>query len=125
LYGFKNGRPDKLLRPVNGDGALCGVAGLEDYPYLYFLIKRSNREARAVCVKRCPKEPTDTIECYGTQYVKKEQCKDPKFLITYGSMRILNRFCLPDPDKFPKELSDDEYDNMVGSFGLDDVSEFL
>jgi len=38
MYGFKNGRPDKLLRPVNGDGSLCGVAGLDDYPYLFFLM---------------------------------------------------------------------------------------
>jgi len=124
LYGFKNGRPEKLLRPVNGDGLLCGVGGLDDYPYLFFIMKRSNKEMRAVCVKKCPRESNDTVECYGTQYVKKEQCRDPKYLLGYGTIRVLNRFCLPDPDKFPKEL-DNEYDNMVGSFGLDDVSEFV
>jgi len=87
-------------------------------------MKRDKGEMRAVCVKKCPREINDTVECYGTQYVKKEQCRDTKFMIPYGTIKVLNRFCLPNPDKFPKDLEND-YDNMIGSFGLDDVSEFV
>lgn len=36
---------------------------------------------------------------------------------------MLKRFCLPDPDKLSKHLNDSAYDNIIGSFGLDDVSE--
>jgi hypothetical protein len=41
----------------------------------------------------------------------------------YGTTTLLKRFCLPDPDKVSKHMNDTSYNNIVGSFGLDDVSE--
>ena len=40
-YGFKNGKPKELFRPVNGDGKLCGVDELADFPKLYYIIQTS------------------------------------------------------------------------------------
>lgn len=78
---------------------------------------------RAVCVTKCPAEVNSTIECHGTERVSEKECQDPSFYIGYGTIRVLKRFCLPDPDKLADELDDDHYDNIIGSFGLDDVSE--
>lgn len=36
---------------------------------------------------------------------------------------MLNRFCIPNPDKIPGGFSEDAFDDMIGSFGLDDIQE--
>lgn len=54
VNAYKHGNVNKLLRPVNDDGKLCGVDELAEYPNLYYLVKASNKEERAVCVKECP-----------------------------------------------------------------------
>lgn len=36
---------------------------------------------------------------------------------------MLNRFCLPNPEKLPSGFSEDSFDNIIGSFGLDDIQE--
>lgn len=74
VYAYGNSHPEKLLRPVNGDGDLCGVGALQDYPNLYYIIKKSNAKPRAVCVSKCPKEINDQFQCHGTQFVKPEDC---------------------------------------------------
>lgn len=38
VYAYSNSHPEKLLRPVNGDGQLCGVKDLKDFPNLYYMI---------------------------------------------------------------------------------------
>lgn len=55
-YSFDNGNPNKLLRPVNGDGKLCGVGELVDYPKLYYIMNSAEKPMtpRAVCVDFCP-----------------------------------------------------------------------
>lgn len=35
----------------------------------------------------------------------------------------MKRFCIPNPDKLPVDFDDDVYDNIIGSFGLDDIQE--
>jgi hypothetical protein len=52
--------------------------------------------------------------------VTRVQCKSDK-IIRYGTKPLLNRFCAPDVDKLPKEIDMSIYDNIIGSFGLDDV----
>ena len=37
VYSIKEGKPEHLLRPVNGDGDLCGHDSLIDYPNLYYI----------------------------------------------------------------------------------------
>ena len=118
---YRDGQPDKLLRPVNGDGQLCGVGDLEDYPNLYYIIRKSDASPKAVCITKCPKELADTFKCHGTSKVTPADCKDPSFYVAYGTFRVLNRFCLPNPEKLPNGFSEDSFDNIIGSFGLDDI----
>lgn len=121
VYAYQYSDPDKLLRPVNGDGQLCGVGDLKDYPNLYYIIRKSDKEPKAVCISKCPKELSDGFKCHGTSKVKPEDCKDTSFYIAYGTYRVLNRFCLPNPEKLPGGFDEDSFDNIIGSFGLDDL----
>lgn len=114
----------QLLRPVNGDGKLCGVGELKDYPNLYYIIRKQDKDYKAVCVKQCPPTPTSNLECFGTSKVHEKDCINKDFYAGYGTIRVLRRFCVPDPDQLSVDLDDDSYNNIVGSFGLDDVSEF-
>lgn len=123
VYAYGNSHPEKLLRPVNGDGQLCGVKDLKDYPNLYYLIRKEDNSPRAVCINKCPKEKDDGFKCHGTSRVKPEECQNKDFYVHYGTVRILKRFCLPDPEKLPGGFSEDSFDNIIGEFGLDDVQE--
>ena len=71
----------------------------------------------------CPKEKDDSFTCYGTKKVKSEECKTKESYTGYGTHRVLKRFCLPNPEKLPEDFDDDAFDNIIGSFGLDDVQE--
>ena len=123
FYAFSQSEPDSLLRPVNGDGSLCGIGELKNYPNLYYVIKKSDGAPRAVCIDRCPKEKEDHFKCHGTARVKPEDCQNKEFYQEYGTFRVLKRFCLPNPDKLSMDFDDDVYDNIIGSFGLDDIQE--
>jgi len=122
-FAYTNGQPDKLLRPVNGDGQLCGAGALAAYPNLYYLLRTADRSPRAVCVDKCPLEIATPFKCHGTSRVKPADCENRNYYVGYGTIRVLKRFCLPDPDKLPKGFDDDAFDNIIGSFGLDDVQE--
>lgn len=112
-----------MLRPVNGDGKLCGIGELKQYPNLYYLIRKSDSAPRAVCVNHCPKLKSDTFACHGTKRVKAEDCKNPDYYTAYGTIRVLKRFCLPNVDELPNDFDEDTFDNIIGEFGLDDVQE--
>ena len=73
-YGFVNGRPDEIFRPVNGDGQLCGVGELADYPKLYYLLKANDKNFYAVCVDECPRKIRSQIKCHGTRSVHADEC---------------------------------------------------
>ena len=126
-YSFDNGNPDKLLRPVNGDGKLCGVGDLVDYPKLYYIMNSApGSQPRAVCVDFCPREMTSDFKCHGTAAIDPTICeheysKDGKGHIGYGTNPLLNRYCIPDIDKLPPQIDMSNYDNLVGEFGLDDI----
>lgn len=53
--------------------------------------------------------------------MSQKDCQDPNFYIGYGTSRLLKRFCIPNPDKMDKRFDDKSYDNVIGSFGLDDI----
>lgn len=96
---------------------------LSAYPNLYYIIRKSDKSPRAVCIDKCPKEIGDSFNCHGTSIVKPSDCQNHDFYIGYGSFRVLKRFCIPDPDKIPGGFDDSAFDNIIGSFGLDDVQE--
>lgn len=51
VHSWKHSNLNQLLRPVNGDGKLCGVDELAEYPNLYYIVRETDAELRAVCVK--------------------------------------------------------------------------
>lgn len=78
FYGYMNGEPWKLVAPIDGDSNICGyTAGYEDYSHLYIgQISTATNPTNiynvfnyGVCVKECPKEKTDVIECKPTAKV--------------------------------------------------------
>lgn len=79
FYAYNESHPEKLLRPVNGDGKLCGVNELKDYPNLYYIIRKKDRNPRAVCVDHCPLEKEDHFSCHGTKRVMPEDCKNKEY----------------------------------------------
>ena len=53
---------------------------------------------------------------------------DPSTLkgyIGYGTNPVFGKYCIPDLDEFPTELSDlkEQYNNIVFDYGLDDLQE--
>lgn len=62
------------------------------YPYLFFNLPNNltNILSRSVCVKKCPKESTDVIECLPTSTTA-----DCKSLSAYPSTTFFSTFCAP------------------------------
>ena len=85
-------------------------------------------DPKAVCVKTCPAEITDPVDCKKTSRIpnvamcQKEKSKDGSGHVGYGTNTVLRRFCMPDMDKLPTSFP--SLDNIIGSFGLDDVQEY-
>lgn len=70
-YGYANGRPNWLFSPVDDYGNICGIdAGYEDHPYLYYLLMKDDHGPKALCVKDCPNEITDPVDCIPTMRVR-------------------------------------------------------
>lgn len=98
FYGWTKGEVDKLGRPVDGDGNLCGSTSIEydlsTFKYLYFNLGSTTPKelhSIAVCVERCPTGVVDEVPFYPTSTVRKED----RFMST-KSFLLWNRFCLPD-----------------------------
>ena len=82
VYGYINGNPGKLIAPIDANEKICGYSeGYEDYPVLYIDDIADAVEnplfifEYGVCVKECPSEPSDPIECKTTTTVK--DCTPP------------------------------------------------
>ena len=127
-FAWDNGHPRQLITPVDGDGKLCGLSkGYETYPFLYYILTKDSKEARAVCVMECPTEIGQSIDCRVTTRMtsqdtcRKELSANGTGHIGYGTNTILERFCLPDADNLPESFDVDAYDNLIGEFGIDDV----
>jgi hypothetical protein len=79
IYAFEFGKPNQLFMPVNGDGKLCGVddgfSDLTAYPKLYYVLRSTDANPRAICVDKCPEEITSTFDCHGTAAVPKSDCE--------------------------------------------------
>ena len=83
LYGFSNGNPGMLIAPIDGDKRVCGYSedittatggayDFTDYPYLFIgnihdaMENMDDTFLYGVCVKECPVNRDDTIECMTT-----------------------------------------------------------
>ena len=97
-YGYKNGKVDMLISPLDGDKNFCGSqAGFEDYPKLYitdFGFSTPNAIfASGVCVKKCPTKGDTTIDCKPTKSVKK--CDDPEIIKNLYKTKSVMDYCFP------------------------------
>ncbi len=109
VYGYVNGNPGKLIAPIDGDKNICGYsAGVEDYPKLYIddistaASDPTNVFSYSVCVKSCPKEKTDAIDCQTTSVTK--ACT-PEPGQEYTTTDFIN-YCIPVYDSLPQEAKD-------------------
>lgn len=126
-YGWNHNQKERFFAPVDGEGKLCGVDDVnKDYPLLYYAVLKAEPTApRALCVKECPLEINDPVDCRKTDRIASQAvCASTSDRIGYGTNRVLNRFCMPDVDKLPPNF-ENSLNNLVGSFGLDDIQEQL
>ena len=65
-----------MFYPVNGDGQLCGVDELAEFPKLYYIVKHDEKIPRAVCVDACPKEIDSQFRCHGTKAIDPSVCEN-------------------------------------------------
>lgn len=129
IYGLALGNLSNITIGWDADGNGCGhTAGYEEYGYLYWNKPPEDYEAfqnmepaairdavkglmnKGVCVKACPKAPTDAIECKPTNYMSTQSdcdsttCKCNMIVdssgipFEYGTMTIGldgTGFCVP------------------------------
>jgi hypothetical protein len=118
IYSMNHGHFDKLFSPVDGDNRICGYdKGVKDYPYLY-LVKMDPKNIMAtfnygVCVKGCPANKTDVLDCVTTKNVK--NCSAfPSY--KYDSSASSIGFCAPvDVTKLNKNVIN-QYNKTLGVF---------
>lgn len=109
------------MAPYDADGNFCGqTEGFEDYPYLwYWDVTAPNVLIYSVCVSACPSESSLVVHCHTTSNV--QNC-NPNY--AYNSTLFLERWCTPVYTDLPSQYTD-QYNNVIGSYGLDDVEIWL
>jgi len=127
IYALEHGDPTAIMAPMDADGYFCGRdAGYEDYKYLFFAdIEYSLWLPWAVCVKECPTIEEPIFYCKSTENVKASADGTCEIKGTdYTSSLFLDRWCLPVYDTLPPDIKSN-YDNVIGSLGLDDVQSYV
>jgi len=107
-YSLKHGQVEKLIAPLDGDSHFCGQeAGYEDYPHLY-MTDLSGSGAKAifntgVCVKVCPMENSEKIDCKPTSMVP--NCDEQSIKDDFYNTRGVLGYCFPrSTDELPEEM---------------------
>ncbi len=91
IYGFTKGDLNNIAQPYDSDGNACGRGKLEDFSYIYINDPFSTSYSKnMICIRRCPEEATEPVECYPNTDIKK--CSDIKVYKSYG---FANRICIP------------------------------
>lgn len=123
-YAVSNGDPDIIIAPYDSTGAFCGkTEGYENYPYLWFQnLDTPVWMAYTVCVSECPMSTNPTSDCKLSDNSIVKSCEpEPQ---PYDSKLFLDRWCMPVYSTLPEEIQS-EYNNVVGSFGLDDIEMYV
>ena len=137
-YSVENNHINLFLSGVDVDGKSCGVTpGFEDFSAVYYMAipetDPSTQEItytlNAVCVKECPAEETDIVNCKSDSIICPSTPIDPDQPslgghVGYGTFDIFDKYCFPDIDKMPAEIKDD-YEKIIGDFGVDDMQKFV
>lgn len=120
-YSWANSEQDILLAPIDSDGKLCGV-DYPEYDQMYYLMAKSG-SMYPTCVKECPADIDSIIQCMPTEEVKEGDCAQDKHT-GYGTLMFFGRYCYPNVNKLPDGMDLSMFDNMIGSFGLDDLQDY-
>ena len=110
VFGYSNGKPGKLIAPIDGDKNICGVdAGYEDLPNLFIGDIHSAVENPTdifefgVCVEKCP----DTAEVSKTSL----NCKPTNEVrscamtaVNAYATRSLFGYCIPEYDTLSEDV---------------------
>ena len=144
VLGFEND-PQVLLSPLDWDRKLCGVVdkttgddSYQKYGKLYFTAKLKTPvipgvyefDYYATCVSKCPTEEEKTVDCHSNAKVSQETCAqaatetNPGGHIAYGTKNILDKFCLPLLSSTNVFFNSTDVDNLVGTFGVDDIQQY-
>ena len=123
IYAVENGDPASILAPMDADGNLCGkTPGYKDYPYLYFSnINSPFPLPFGVCVSECPATAESPVNCVKTTNTPLG-CE--MYSPQYATTTFLDRWCIPVYNELPESVKSN-YDNLVGSIGLDDVQGYI
>ena len=91
VTAYTQGDMDNIAQPYDSDGYPCGKEDRLDYRYLFIDNPRSSKyNEKMVCVRRCPKEDDERVDCVPNSSV--EHCHD---LTTYASYGFASRLCIP------------------------------
>ena len=102
----------KVTSLSDSNGVFCGTdpfTGVEsDYRYLYFgkAAKGDPLLSRRTCVKSCPKESTDALQCRETDTHSKISCSDFE---VYPTFALLGRICIPKDKALYQQVSRELY----------------
>ena len=123
-YAIANGDPDRIMTPYDATGAFCGkTPGYENYPYLWFQNLESDVWfAYSVCVSACPNQNNQVADCkLSPNSIVKSCVPEPS---PYNSTLFLERWCFPVYSSLDPSIQA-KYDNVIGSFGLDDIDMYV
>lgn len=100
IYGYVVGNPWEYIAPIDGANRICGYDdAVKDYNYLFIanIVEASATPDEAfkygVCVKSCPEDPTETLECVPTGDLLVPSCT-LSAENQYGTHRVLD-YCIP------------------------------
>ena len=100
VFGYQNGKPERLLAPLDANGRFCGLdEEVKAHPYLYLVINPeqstsiSNLFETAVCVSTCPMNDDTPIDCVNTTATT--DCNKFKSPFRYNSTLVFKKACLP------------------------------
>jgi hypothetical protein len=123
IFGFENGKPERLLAPLDADGNFCGLDALHKaYPYLYFAdlyVNPTDIPATAVCVKKCPMDDDQPVECISTLNIDCDNIPKEK---RYNTTLLFAKACLPILKELPSEALD-RYNQIVSGLGINDIGQ--
>lgn len=116
----QKGDLSRIGRPYDYDGRACGYVNgtndLTEYKYLFFDLEDITEILpNSVCVKSCPTDSGQQIECYPTKNVP--NCGD---LVSYDSFKFLGGFCLPAQDEFLQQIG-----SLFSGFNLESIADSI
>ena len=112
IWGFAKGDLDNIAVPFDSEGNACGRGDRSDYPHLFVSYEDNFDIDNSVCIKKCPKDEADEIECVPNADIP--SCDQIKSYESYG---FIERICIPKAEvllvKFNEHIDLDYFSEMI------------